>query len=77
VDTNDGYLTLKGLADYSGLSVRTLRGYIAHKARPLAHYRLIGKILVKRSEFDAWMQQYRREVPCQIDAIVDDVLKGL
>jgi hypothetical protein len=38
---------------------------------------MAGKILVKRSEFDRWMQEYRREAPLSVDAIVDDVLKGL
>jgi hypothetical protein len=38
---------------------------------------MAGKILVKRSEFDRWMQEYRREGPSSIDAIVDDVLKDL
>jgi hypothetical protein len=38
---------------------------------------MAGKILVKRSEFDAWMLTFRVETPSPVDAIVDDVLKGL
>lgn len=53
------YLPLKSLAQYGGLSVRTLRGYLIHPAHPLPHYRIGGKILVKRSEFDAWAQRFR------------------
>lgn len=32
---DDAYLPLKALAIYSGLSVRTLRGYLAHPAHAL------------------------------------------
>ena len=73
----DPYLPLRDLSRYSGLGVRTLRGYLVHASHPLPHYRMAGKILVKRSEFDRWMQEYRREAPSSVDAIVDDVLKGL
>jgi hypothetical protein len=73
----DSYLPLKALARYAGLSVRSLRGYLAHPARPLPHYRMAGKILVKRSEFDVWMNAFRHEQPSRVDAIVADVIKGL
>jgi excisionase family DNA binding protein len=55
----DPYLSLKALAGYSGLSVRKLRAYLKDSLRPLSHYRVGGKILVRRSEFDAWIATYR------------------
>jgi len=57
----DRYIPLKALASYSGLSVRTLRALIDKSpAQALPVYRVAaGKILVRRSEFDAWMAQYR------------------
>jgi hypothetical protein len=60
----DPYMSLKGLAAYSGLSVRTLRAYLElppHAALPC--YRLPGggKLLVRRSAFDAWIEQYRAQ----------------
>ena len=73
----DGYMSVRTLASYAGLSVRTLRGYLVHPAMPLPHYRVGGKILVRQSEFDAWITQFRIEAPPRVDAIVDDVLKGL
>jgi hypothetical protein len=72
-----GYLSLRGLSDYSSLSVRTLRGYISHPAWPLPHYRVGGKILVKPSEFDTWVSKFRVEQSPQVDALVADVLGGL
>ena len=70
----DAYLPLKALAGYSGLSVRTLRGYLTHPSRPLPHYRVGGKVLVKRSEFDVWMRTFRTVEASRVDAIVADVL---
>lgn len=71
-----GYLSLRVLSTYSNLSIRTLRGYLSHPARPLPHYR-VGKVLVKRSEFDAWVSAFREELVPRVDAIVEDVLGGL
>lgn len=71
------YLSLRALAAYSSLSVRTLRGYLHHPSRPLPHYRVGGKILVKRSEFDAWMGAFRTADASRVDALVAEALRGL
>lgn len=56
----DPFLSLKALSGYSGLSVRTLRAFVdLPPGEALPCYRLPGKILVRRSEFDAWMDHYR------------------
>jgi helix-turn-helix protein len=70
----DPYLSLKALADYSGLCVRTLRDHINDPVRPLPSYRLGGKILVRRGEFDAWMVWHRHVGPIGLDGIVDSVI---
>ena len=71
-------VSLKELAAYSGLSVRTLRGRLLDPIRPMPHYRIGGKILVRRREFDGWVQQFRvTSVPTGIEAIVDDVVANL
>jgi hypothetical protein len=55
----DPYLSLKGLSGYSGLSVRRLRQLLElPPAEALPCYRIGGKILVRRSAFDAWIAQY-------------------
>ena len=72
-----GYISVKALAAYSGLSVRTLRAYLVHPTTPLPHYRVGGRVLVKQSEFDDWIAPFRTAAPPRVDAIVDDVLKGL
>lgn len=53
-DENDRYLTLAALVRYSSLSERTLRR--AFTATPaLLHFKLGGRVLVRRSDFDAWL----------------------
>ncbi len=72
----DPFLTLRALASYSGLGVRTLRGYLTDPHRPLPCYRIGGKILVRRSEFDAWLAQHRQVGLPNVDRIVDEVFPG-
>ncbi len=67
--TLDPFLGLKALAAYAGVSVRQLREYLVNPPLPraagaplpppLPHYRLGGRIVVRRSEFDRWMAAYR------------------
>jgi hypothetical protein len=70
----DPWLTLPALSKVSGLSVCTLREFCNAKTSPLPYYRMkephvviirdgrhvaaTGKILVRRSEFEWWMEQY-------------------
>lgn len=84
----DPWLSVEALSHYSGLSVRSLRAYLADPHRPLPHYRMkephvipmksgkrrtvSGKILVRRSDFDRWMQRYRYAP--DIDRLVDEVV---
>src|SRR5262245_20565168 len=71
--TVDPFLSLRALSSYSNVSVRTLRGYLdlpAHEALP--HYRLPGggKIVVRRSAFDQWIEQFHtRGRPSLADAL--------
>jgi hypothetical protein len=56
----DPYLSLKALSGYSGLSRRTLGSFVnLAPDDALPCYRLDGKILVRRSDFDAWIVRHR------------------
>jgi hypothetical protein len=76
-EISDAYLPLKKLARYSGLSVRTLRTWLKHRATPLPHYRIGGKLLIRRSDYDLWVSQFRARAATDVDHVVDDVLRGL
>jgi len=65
------------LAIYSGLSVRTLRDYLIDPVHPLPSYRIGRKILVRRSEFDAWAAYYRHLPNTDMDRIVTEAVRDL
>jgi hypothetical protein len=72
------FLSLRALAAYGGLSVRKLRDYLEDSSHPLPHFRVGGKILVRRSDFDTWISRFRRVAnKPDVDAIVTEVLAGL
>jgi len=71
----DQYFDLRGLAAYSSMAVPTLRDYIS--AGQLPCFKLKGKILIKRSEFDTWLEGYRLNKKQELQAIVDGVMEGL
>jgi excisionase family DNA binding protein len=74
-ETGDKYFDLKGLSAYSALGVGTLRDHIRRGNLP--YFKVKGKILVKRSEFDQWIENYRVNKKQDLDKIVDDVLESL
>jgi hypothetical protein len=62
----------------SGLSVRTLRNLLVDPMDPLPHFKLPGKILVTKSEFDAWIERRRVQTDDRpnLGAVVDDIVAG-
>lgn len=75
ISLKDGYFDLKGLSAYSSLAVPTLRDYIKDGALPC--FKAKGKILIKRSEFDEWMEARRLNREKDINGIVEEVMEGL
>jgi hypothetical protein len=73
----DPFLSLRALAAYSGLSVRKLRQHLEDSAHPVPCYRVGGKILVRRSEFDAWIAAYRQRGRADVNRIVGEVLRDV
>ncbi len=77
VPRDDDYLSLRALAAYSDMSVRTLRNYLTHTTNPMPHYRMDGKILEERSEFDVWIRSFRVERSDSLNDMVDEVMEAL
>jgi excisionase family DNA binding protein len=76
VAEDDAYLDLAALSRVVGLSRRTLRDWIHAAADPMPAYKVGGKLLVRRSEFDRWMSRRRYKAET-IDGLVDEVLREL
>jgi Helix-turn-helix domain len=78
VRIDDAYLPLVALSKYGGLSIRTLRSYLTDRTHPLPHFRVGGKILVRRSDFDAWATQFKvSQAAVPVDTLVDDVVGAM
>ena len=75
-DFKDTFLDLKQLAQYSTFSDSTLRDYLSDPERPIPSFKVKRKILVKKSEFDLWMEQFRGENN-DLDHIVDEMTNDL
>lgn len=72
------YFTLPQLADFSGLGIRYLREAIKDPVHPLPHFRLNNKtILVSRTEFAEWLEQFRAGQERETDRLVAEVLRDL
>jgi excisionase family DNA binding protein len=57
----DPWLTIRALCQYSGMSRKTISRWLNTTQHPIPHARVggvKGKVLVKRSEFDAWMAKW-------------------
>ncbi len=75
ISLSDGYFDLRGLSAYSSLKVPTIRNYI--KSGDLPAFKLKGKLLIKKSEFDQWIESYRLNKKQKLAGIVDGVLGSL
>lgn len=72
------YLDLRTLAAYSSCSIRWLRDRLVDQMHPLPHHRIGGKLLVKKNDFDRWMELYQVVRPSdRLSRIVDSVMAGL
>ena len=75
----DRWLDLRRLREYATVSERTLRAWIHSQVDPLPAARVGTKILVRRSEFDAWMECHRIkqvDLGCMVEEIVEAVADG-
>ena len=73
---NDQFFDLRGLSSYSSLGVSTLRSYISKGWIP--HFKIGGRVLIKRSEFDAAMEKkFRVTKSGDLKSMVDEVCARL
>ena len=74
MDIQPAYLDLKSLSRYASISVAALRGYIGDG---LPYFKLKGKILVKREEFDAWLEGFRCSRQADLNDLVTNIMDSL
>jgi hypothetical protein len=70
---NDKLFDLKSLAEYSTLGTSTIRDYISTERLPA--FKVKGKLLFRKSDFDLWLDSYR--LTSDTDQIVADALNSV
>jgi len=73
------WLGLRQVTQYADVSERTVRSWIHASVDALPAVRVGGKILVRRSELDAWLARHRVRPleTIDLDGIVRDALQGV
>jgi len=74
------WMDLKTTQAYADVSERTLREWIRRTPNPLPAVQVEhGKILIKRSKFDQWLEAHPIQLIDSIDInqIADEIIKGL
>lgn len=75
VTLKDRFFDLKGLEVYCSLKVPTLRDHI--RSGDLPAFKVKGKILIKKSEFDHWIESFRLNKRQNINRLIDGVMGDL
>jgi len=68
----DRYLSIREAVKYLGLSERTLRA----RLREIPHFRVGGKILIRKLELDDWMERFRIRPDEKLSVLVRRVFEG-
>jgi hypothetical protein len=73
------WLDLKGLVAYAAVSERTLRQWIHRGVDALPASQVDGKILVKVTKFDEWLESHpvARLEAVNVGAVVDEFMADL
>jgi hypothetical protein len=78
-DMDMEWLDLATLTRHVAVSERTLRGWIHRSINPLPAVRVQGKILVRRSVFNRWLESHPL-VPADsldVEATANEIIAGL
>jgi len=72
------WMSLRELTEYAAVSERTLRCWMHREKNPLPAVQVAGKILIRRSVFDMWLERHRIRGKQSVDvnAIVNDLLRN-
>jgi excisionase family DNA binding protein len=72
------WLGLRELSQYAAVSERTLRSWLRLPVNPLPAAQVGTKILVRRSQFDAWLERHRIKPRdfVDVDAIVSTLVRN-
>jgi hypothetical protein len=67
------YFDLRAFSQFSSIPVPTARDYIKKEGLPC--FKVRGKVLIKRTEFEVWLEGYR--LKSNVGEVVNSVLNSL
>jgi excisionase family DNA binding protein len=73
------WLDLEGLTQYAAVCERTLRTWIHSPVDPLPAAQVGKKFLVRRRDFDEWLERrrFRPREAVDVSAMVDEIVAGV
>jgi excisionase family DNA binding protein len=74
--SSDRWLDLRRLREYAAISERTLRAWIHSPVDPLPAVRVGTKILVRKSDFDQWLEKHKVK-PLELGAMVEEIVEAV
>jgi excisionase family DNA binding protein len=79
IEPQHEWLDLRALTRYAAVSERTLRAWIHAPVDPLPAVQVGKKLLIRRREFDEWLERHRFRPPSVLDvsAMVDEIVAGV
>ncbi len=71
------WLGLRQVIQYANVSERTVRAWIHSPLDPLPAAKVRGKILVRKSDFDAYLERHKVKPlgSVDLDAIVEEIVR--
>jgi excisionase family DNA binding protein len=72
------WLGIRELTQYAAVSERTIRAWLHRLGDPLPAVRVGTKILIRRTDFDAWLESHRlkSESAIDVDGIVEQLVRS-
>ena len=68
------WLDLRGLTKYAAVSERTLRAWIHDPINPLPAFQVGSKLLIRKRDFDSFIERHPVRSHESVDRIVDEIL---
>jgi hypothetical protein len=77
--THPEWMDLKTIQQYACVSERTVRDWIHRPYNPLPAVQVEKKILIRRSQFDCWLESHPIQSANSIDinGIIEEVMKDM
>lgn len=71
------WLDLRQLTRYAAVSERTLRAWIHDPTNPLPAFQVGSKLLVRRRDFDSYIERHPVTPMHSVDNMVEEILSGM